>query len=364
MIAQQLLNNFYRLASRLNNLWRGGITIAALFIFSIPSAANALIIKLKYDTSITSLANAAQVEGVLQSAANVLGSSLASPVTVNITASWGKVAGYSLNGNIGASIVSAYNGNLYSDIQSAYSTSAAANPTDKIFSDAAASLNAPDPTHGVDIYIPSAQAKVFGIIPGNSTATDGYIGFANTAWDYSNADGVALGTYDFQALAYHEIAEALGRVTGITSTLPSYFTIFDLFRYKASSVAALTYAGAAYFSANGGVTNNGTLNNLGGGDRSDWLSSGSFDDQVATFTTGRAYNFAANDWTVLDALGYNQVNGAYFYATSPPLPAVSLGELSGSVPEPSSWLMMALGTGFLGSALRLRSRPQARASVR
>ena len=334
----------------------GRVSAMALLIFLTGAPVSALTINTTFDTSITSRTNALQIENAFNAVANVFNTNLSSPVTVNIKVSWGNVAGRSLGSNIGASVVGAYNGYAYSDVQSALAASAALNPQDTVFAAAIATLPVNDPTNGAEFYMPASQAKALGLVPGDVTGIDSYIGFANTNWDYNTADGVAKGAYQFEALAYHEIDEALGRITGIFATTPPYFTPIDLFRYSARGVTSRSFTGPAYFSLDGGLTNLGTFNNIGGGDRSDWLSSTGADAQNAYFTTGKAYTFGTKDWLVLAALGWNQTNSALFYgATNSPLgQQLSLG--GSNVPETSSWAFMALGIGLLGAGLRNRQR--------
>src|SRR6476619_3827232 len=83
-----------------------GATTAAL-CFSAP--ASAVTIRPIYDSSITSLANSAQIQSAFNTIAADYAKSFASPVTVNVGVSWGKVGNTALPSNA----VGASSNNLY-----------------------------------------------------------------------------------------------------------------------------------------------------------------------------------------------------------------------------------------------------------
>jgi hypothetical protein len=186
---------------------------------------------------------------------------------------------------------------------------------------------------------------------------DGYIGFARSVagYTFSPAAGIRPGTYDFQAVAARELDEVLGRITGLTSTSPSYRTVFDLLRYSAAGTLDFSYNDAAYLSIDGGKTSLGTFNNSSsGGDRSDWLTAGTSSDvQDAFISTGQALNLTAADLAGLDALGYGGSNlgGAN---VPPTTAAFRLVE----TPEPASLSLLLTGlVASLAAGARLRRGP-------
>src|SRR5436853_266296 len=71
------------------------------------------------------------------------------------------------------------------------------------------SLPATAPAGPTRYVIPSSEAKALGLISPTQGSTDGSIGFAGSSlgYDYNPADGVTAGTYDFDAVAAHELAE-------------------------------------------------------------------------------------------------------------------------------------------------------------
>ena len=170
---------------------------------------------------------------------------------------------------------------------------------------------------------------------------------------------MAAGTYDFQAVAAHELDEVLGRISGLSSTSPSWRTPFDLFRYGSPGALSFAYNSPAYFSINGGKTNLGAFNySSSGGDRGDWLTlSSSTDIQDAFAYKGARYNLTAADLTGLDVLGWGGSNLGDTAASTPGAVAFRLvSGAPGEVPEPAVWTVMILGFGMAGTALRRGKR--------
>ena len=319
--------------------------------------AEALTINPVFDSSITSLGvdAATTVENAFDTVARDYASVFANNnVTINIGVSWGSVDGYALPSNaVGASVDPLYGYFSYSAIKSYLSASARSNPGDTALQTAVANLPRSAPS-GVSKYvIPAAEMKALGLVNGNSTSIDGYIGFAGspTGYTFTGANGqIAPGTFDFQAVAAHEIAEVLGRISGLQSSGSTYRTVLDLFRYGSKGNLSFSYNAAAYLSINGGRTDLGNYNNSpSGGDRSDWLTLASSSDvQDAFVSTGENLNLSAADLTALDILGYGGSNlGDTF--TSPGQVAFSLVE---DVPEPASLSLLASALLAIGFARR------------
>ena len=64
--------------------------------------------------------------------------------------------------------------------------------------------------------ITTANAKAVGLIPGDAAAVDAVITFNSTVdFDFDPTDGISPGTTDFVGVAAHEIAHALGFVSGV-----------------------------------------------------------------------------------------------------------------------------------------------------
>src|SRR5271169_355825 len=175
------------------------------------------------------------------------------------------------------------------------------------------------------LAVTSADAKTLGI-PEQFQAYDAYIGFStlSTGLSYNTtpkASGLNSGTgpnqVDLQAVAEHEISEAMGRV-GSEFNLINAYTPLDLFNYQSPSVLDLS-ANGGYFSVNDGKTNLGSYNNatVNGGDIADWASStsitqsntlglpkGSYDAYDAFVSPGYNGNLSVNDIIEDVAMGY------------------------------------------------------------
>jgi hypothetical protein len=316
------------------------------------TSANALTIKPIFDSSITSLSNAAAVEAAFTAVANQFDASFSTPVTVKIGVSWGKVNGQGLGaGNIAASQMTLTGPFTYSDITGGFQADAAGNPADKSMALAAANLPKSSPAGALRWELPYANAQALGFLPASINPDSGYVGFASTVkWDFNPADGVTAGAYDFQGLAAHEISEVLGRITGLHSATPMFATMFDALRYSAPHASSFSFSSAAYFSVDGGVTNLGQFNVSGGGDRSDlaWIKG---DAQNAYLSPGTVYGLNTGDMTALDVLGWGSwtpLGGGQLIG------GATLSQIfaGGAVPEPSSWLVMLLGFGLIGAAAR------------
>lgn len=323
--------------------------------------AEAFVINPIFDPSITSLSNAGAIESAFNTVARDYSSQFSNPATVNIQVSWGSVDGLALPSNaVGASVDSLYGYFTYSQIKNDLSVFSQRNPSDTALASVVRNLPQSAPS-GVSRYvIPSAEAKALGLISGNNPAIDGYIGFAGSTlgFDLNPSDGISPGTYDFEAVAAHETAEVLGRITGLANSNPSYRTPFDLLRYSAAGKLSFSYDQAAYFSIDGGRTDLGNFNNSpNGGDRSDWQTLvTSTDVQDAFIATGQNLNLSYADISALDALGWG---GSNVGDTSPNTPTRTAFALVSDVPEPSTVAIFGFALVALAMAAR-RSRTKKR----
>jgi len=320
------------------------------FLAAVPAEAS-FIINPIYDSSITSLSNASTVIGAFNTVASDFAKSFTSNVTINVGVSWGSVGGYALPSTaVGASTESLYGYFSYSQVKSYLTTASKSTPSDTALATAVANLPKGAPSGVGQYVIPSAEAKVLGIISATKSALDGSIGFAGSSsgYDFSPTDGITAGTYDFQAVAAHELDEVLGRISGLSSTSPTYRTTFDLFRYSTPGVLSFGYNDPAYFSIDGGRTSLNQFNfSSYGGDRSDWLTTATTSDiQDAFISTGQPKNLTAVDLTGLDVLGYGGSNPGDTSVSSPTSVAFYLiDQVPQDVPEPGSLAVLALGLG-------------------
>jgi hypothetical protein len=253
-----------------------------------------------FDNSITALPDAGTIEAAFTTAASAYAGALSNPVVVNIGVSWGSVNGSALPSTaIGASVANLYGYYSYDQVRSAPGSPA--------------TLPATAPGGPNTYAIPSAEAKALGIASNTASAMDGYIGFAGSTSGYSfDLASIAAGTYDFVSIAQHEMAEVLGRLSGLFSTSPSYRTPFDLFRYSANGVLSFSYDEPAYFSVDGGATRLNDFNvSPSGGDRGDWATTASTTDlQDAFIGPGQHKTLSYADIAALDAIGWNTSGSA------------------------------------------------------
>ena len=316
---------------------------------AIAKPAVALTINPEFDSTITGLANRATVEQTFRTAAAAYAVAFSDPVSVNVQVSWGRVGSYELPGNaVGASVDQLYGYYSYNQVQSLLWADATTP------ADISAVWHLPTSApNGADRYvIPSASAKALGVIGASNAALDGSIGFAGdsvTGYTYTGS-AVAPDTYDFVAVAEHEIAEVLGRISGLGSATPSWRTPLDLFRYSAPGELGFAYDSAAYLSADGGLTDLADYNYSSvGGDRGDWLTTAmTRDSQDAFISTGEHAALTAADLVALDLIGWHGASGTYGAAQtagSTRVPAVLL-----SVPEPSSLTLVAMPMLMVGFA--------------
>jgi PEP-CTERM motif len=217
------------------------------------------------------------------------------------------------------------------------------------------------------IRMTSANAKALGFasagsIVGNCVAAcDASITFATAfAWDYDPTDGITAGAYDFVGIATHEIGHALGFISGVdildgngaapgfNSDLFTYVNTLDLFRYSAASTGAAGGAvidwtadtRAKYFSIDRGVTVGpgfSTGRAFGDGQQaSHWKDSLGLGIMDPTAAQGELLAISANDIKAFDVIGWN------------------LRTAVAAVPEPGTWMMMLMGFGLVGGAMRRR----------
>jgi hypothetical protein len=289
-------------------------------------SSSGLTIKLNFDTSFSSAPTA--LTAAITSAAQYLGGLFSDPITVTINVGYGEVGGYAMGGNALGSSMSYLNSYSYTQIAAAM----AADATSATDSSAVASLPSGNPTGGT-MWLTTANAKAVGLLA-NNTSVDGYVGFSSTLpFDFDLADGVTAGAYDFFGTAMHELTEVLGRMTfdggTIAGVTNSYYGL-DLFHYSAPGVRSFSGSQAGYFSVDGGVTNLGAFNTVGGGDPGDWGSSMGNDAFNAFSNSGVVNAVSSSDLAVMDAIGWNLAGASVPAApTIPPTLTIGLALDSG-----------------------------------
>lgn len=224
-----------------------------------------------------------------------------------------------------------------------------------------------------NIQANTAQMKALGLTPtylaSNPGERDGSVSFSDAfLWDFDRSDGIDAGAFDFVYVAAHEIGHALGFRSGVdladVNALPgvalpgarglnniAWGTIHDLFRYGSfENQQRLDWSigGVPCFSIDAGVSCEGLLStgrlNGDGRQASHWkddsLIGGGLPLGIMDPTVGRGVTpgqpITALDLRAFDAMGYNL-----------------FGRVT-AVPEPQSWMMMIVGFGIVGSAMRRR----------
>ncbi len=224
--------------------------------------------------------------------------------------------------------------------------------------------------------------KAIGVAPvytgANTTIqADGSVSFSNQfAFDFDPTNGITAGSFDFVAIAIHEIGHALGFRSGVdvydgntnfSGNLNgfTFMTQLDLFRYSAASAALgvndWQIGGTPYFSIDGGATqyqsglfSTGTA--FGDGRQaSHWKDAPAGAVQLGildpTIARGQQGIITSLDLAAYDAIGWNIAydvvrNKNFFFTT--------LNPTFGAVPEPDSWAMLIAGFGLVGATMRRR----------
>lgn len=279
--------------------------LVSLCLFFSSRFASALTFNITYDSSVTTLTNAAQVEAAFAIAAQTFSDLATNVATINITMYWGPVGPFAGGIGLGRSQFLLID-STYSEITNALRTHrASAADTNSV-----ASLPATDPTGGGPWIVPLAEARVLGIWPTNDANQDGEVGFAtNVSYTFDPNNRTVAGKFDFIAVAQHELSEVLGRANaGFNEAGGIGFVPYDLFRFTNSGVRSLSMnmTTNAYFSVDNGVTPlKSFYTNELAGDIQDWKSSTIPDSFDAFSGSGHVNPIGTNDITAMDVLGYN-----------------------------------------------------------
>ena len=281
------------------------------------SASSGLVIIANYDSSIANLQTSsptqyAGITGAITAAIHFYETHFTNAITLNIDFGFGEENGTPLgSGVLGQSSRTTFQVDPYSAVKSLL-TSHATSTDDK---SAVASLPASDPTSVGIFTISQAEARSLGLASAADATIDGHVGISSSnAFTYDPSHRAVAGEYDAIGVLEHEISEVMGRVQSLGVEFGSdIYTPFDLFRYSASGVRALS-PGPGYFSIDGGQTNLGQFNNPnGGGDTADWANSVTADSYDDITAISVANTVSVTDLRVMDVLGYARSSAAACY---------------------------------------------------
>jgi hypothetical protein len=270
---------------------------------TVQTAAGLVIIP-TFDSTITNDPNSATIQATINAAIQQYEALFSDPITVNI-----KFA--KITSGLGQS--STFIGNItYSSLLTALTSDA------KTTNDAIALAHLPagpaNPVNGntsVTVTLPNLRALgLSGSPPPNQPDSTISLNISIMNLTRSSTDPTK---YDLQAVAEHEIDEALSlgsTLNGLNNGDPTPTTpvhVMDLFRYDQNGARSFNTALAtqAYFSIDG-VTDLARFNQTQGGDFQDWYSPGGQTPQVqdAIGTRGATPNLGV-ELIALDVSGYN-----------------------------------------------------------
>jgi hypothetical protein len=293
-------------------------------------------INVSYDSSVDSAPVAFKV--AVAYTVSLLDAAFTNDVTLNLHVGWGEVGRAPLiAGDLGTSEEAQAPAYSYATIRNAL----VANGTAPDQLAANSTLPATDPTGGGTFDIGTAEAKALGLIAGNAPGIDGWVGFDNTASDWSFDPTATPGPNQYYLVGTieHEITEVMGRDSMLGVNGEHYSNGWgtpDLFRFSAPGVRQLAPGPGhttGYFSIDNGLTNLGSWNNhVARGDLGDWdLGFGSGggpgpdgNDAFNDFSNPGVLNqITQNDLTLMQVLGWNPsqpdnfvINGEVYFVAS------------------------------------------------
>jgi len=294
--------------------------IMAVLLFGAGSRARAssLVIQPTFDSSITNLSDAAAIEGAINAGIQEIEGAITSPNNITVTIDF-----QNASTGLGESITTVED-ETYFDYYNAYKAVA----TSATQLTALSSLTNPtsessgNPVNGsMYMQLTSAEGRNLGFSApaGVSVAGSGTFDseiLLNTSIT-SPPNGLS-GYYSLEAVAMHEIDEALG-IGGPGSTIgDSTIAVgdLDLFRYTGKGVRSYsttqTTSPYSYFSIDGGNTVLTYFNQTSGADYADWLSNpipNGYGVQVqdAYGLGGTNPSLGVNEVTAFNVIGYQQV---------------------------------------------------------
>jgi hypothetical protein len=265
--------------------WGAAAVVLGLFGTALPAPAPALVIDPTYDSTVSSNANAAQIEASFNTIIAQFEALYVNPVTVNVTLHLEAGSFLGENDTVQATTT-------YSTFRTDLSNTATANNTPAMTA-LGAGGSLPNQTtvpvnSGRDttntIQLSAANARALGISA--NPASDATLLISNSfPIQFSRVDGqIGIDNYDFVGAAEHELDEILGLGSALVcnnggaacpdSMLPSTVRPEDLLRYDQNGARSFTFSSAAlaFASINNGSADLIQLNQDFNGDYGDFFS--------------------------------------------------------------------------------------------
>ena len=290
-----------------------------LFSLACSGTADALVIIPTWDSSVTTLPNAAQWESGVSTAIAEFEQALSTAIVINIT----------FKANPGTSIF----GHSYFSVHNTYTfdqvvSALQARATSSADKQAMAHLTL-DPTNGGRFVLNDPQAKALGFRSATDPGVDGTVTIGQGyTFTFDPLNRAVAGKYDFIGIVEHEISEVMGRAHGLggnfgSGIYSSVYEPFDLFRFTARNAPTVDpNSTGVYFSLDSGATNIRRFYGSPDGDLSDWA--------------------AGNPNYIADAFNNNSFSGYKNGLTNVGLIAMDVIGYT-RTPEPGSSLLMAAG---------------------
>lgn len=293
-------------------------------------------INLNFDASVSSASW--RWVASLEQAAKFLDAIIPDRITVNFDIGYGEVHGQALGQDtLGATSNTGYNVS-YDQLVGALE----AHPTSALDQQFLSFLPSTDPNNGKTWFVPSAEAKILGLVPANANTVDAYVGLTSTIPTYYDPDrvGVPTNSTDLIGVAIHELTHGLGRALGGSLVEP-----MDLMAYGANRQVDPDNSHMRFISYDGGRTSIGTLD--ASSDASDLAEGSPADDPFnAYMSPGIDYAWTATDTAIMQMLGYHVDTGSSAVADA--LASAGLDVNDFLPPVASSTQHAAAATNFYG----------------
>lgn len=208
-------------------------------------------------------------------------------------------------------------------------------------------------TNNSQLWLSTANARALGLDAPTSVASpDARIRFANAfagSFAYTRSGGIGAGQTDFITVAEHEIGHALGFLSGVddiafcrsspdrcgnlqTFDDNAWYSVLDLYRYRAPGERDLSVGANTYFSIDGGTSAIQPFSN-GVAAQASHFGGYALTLMHPYIVSGVSYDTTDADLLAMDAIGWNLAN---------------------PVPEPATQALLLGGLAVLGWFARRR----------